>query len=59
MYTIYAVLFSVAHNISMTITVPDQFDSYFECLYWGSAYQSAINDQSGPVEVRAWECRKE
>ena len=59
MYTIYAVLFSVAHNISMTVRVPDQFDSYFECLYWCSTYQSVINDQSGPVEVRAWECRKD
>jgi hypothetical protein len=58
MYTIYAVLFSVVHNISMTVTLPDQFGSYFECLYWGSAYQSVVNDQFGPVQVRAWECRQ-
>jgi hypothetical protein len=59
MYTIYAMMFSVAHNISMTMPLPDRYDSYLECLYWGSAYQSFVNDRSGTVEVRAWECRKE
>ena len=59
MYAIYAVVFSVVNSISMTIQVSDRFESYMECLYWGSTLQSSINDQNGPVEVRAWECRKE
>jgi hypothetical protein len=57
-YTIYVVLFSVTHNISMTTQLPDRFGSYFECAYWASSYKSVVNSQNGPVQVRSWECRE-
>jgi len=58
MYMIIAALFSVSTNISATITLEDRYDDYMECLYWASTYKQSINDQQGPVQVRAVECRR-
>ena len=59
MYTIYAVIFSVANNISITMALPDKFQGYFECVYWASQFESSVNGLPGPVEVRAWECKQD
>lgn len=58
MYMIVAALFSVSANISATVTLEDRYDNYVECLYWASAYKQSINNQQGPVQVRAVDCRR-
>jgi len=57
MYVIMAAIVSVASNLSMTVTLPDRYDNYADCLYWATTYKASVNDLEGPVRVREVECR--
>jgi hypothetical protein len=57
MYVIVAAIFSTVTNLSMTITLPDHYDNYVDCLYWATTYKASVNDQEGPVKVREVQCR--
>ena len=57
MYVIVAAIVSVANNLSMTVTLPDRYDNYIDCLYWASSYKASLNDLEGPVRVQEVQCR--
>ena len=59
MYMIMAAIFSTVTNLSMTVTLPDRYDSYVDCLYWASVYRASVNDQAGTVRVQEVQCRTE
>lgn len=50
---------SVATHVSITVTLPDRYDSYVDCLYWASVYRASVNDQAGTVRVQEVQCRTE
>jgi len=58
MYVIVAAIFSTVTNLSMTVTLPDRYDHYADCLYWATTYKASVNDQQGPVMVREVQCRQ-
>jgi hypothetical protein len=57
MFVIVAAIFSTVTNLSMTVTLPDRYDNYADCLYWATTYKASVNDQEGPVRVREVQCR--
>ena len=59
MYVIVAAIFSTVTNLSMTVTLPDRYDDYADCLYWASVYRASVNDQAGTVRVQEVQCRTE